>query len=182
MSSAARYCEGDSDAGHQRPESRSGDALNEPGPQGLLGLMRPIARLVNDSSEDSAQTSLRCLLADDAPKHSGAYFSQRSTLYRDRECRMGGWPMESTNPDVTFVTALQRHRTCQDSTDDGSWRMADNARLAERSIHGAGTERAQDLAAPAGALVEPLGYPALSRRVSSRRASHELLGRRGNGA
>ncbi len=63
-----------------------------------MSLMRPLIRFVSNSNEESAQTSLHCLLSDDAPKHSGAYFSQQSVLYRDRECRKGGWPMQSPNP------------------------------------------------------------------------------------
>ena len=73
-----------------------------------LGLMRPFARLVNDSSEESAQTTLHCLLSDDAAKHSGAYFSQRSILYRDRECRKGGWPMESPNPNAKDMATANK--------------------------------------------------------------------------
>lgn len=56
---------------------------------GLLGMM---------SAEDGAQTQLHCLLADDAPKHSGEYFSQQSILYASRKHRSGGWPMRSPNP------------------------------------------------------------------------------------
>ena len=41
----------------------------------------------SDSNEESAQTTLHCLISDDAPDHSGAYFSQSSVLYRDKECR-----------------------------------------------------------------------------------------------
>jgi len=58
-------------------------------------IMKPLVYLVSDSSEESAQTSLHVMLNDDAPQHSGAYFSQNSVLYSDRECRKGGWPMES---------------------------------------------------------------------------------------
>ena len=61
-------------------------------------LMTPINPLFTDSNEDSAQTSLYCLLSDDATKHSGAFFSQSSVLYRDLECKDGGWPMRSPNP------------------------------------------------------------------------------------
>ena len=64
----------------------------------LMGVMRPLTRSMSDSNEESAQTSLHVLLSDDAPNHSGAYFSQSSVLYRDKECRNGGWPMESPNP------------------------------------------------------------------------------------
>lgn len=56
-----------------------------------------------DSNEESAQTTLHCLLSDDAPNHSGEYFSQHSVLYRDKECRKGGWPMESPNPNARDI-------------------------------------------------------------------------------
>jgi len=51
-----------------------------------------------DSSEQAAQTSLHVLLSDEAPNHSGVYFSQHSILYCDKQCNKGGWPMESPNP------------------------------------------------------------------------------------
>ncbi len=65
-----------------------------------FSVMRPLSRVVSDSNEESAQTTLHCLLSDDAPNHSGAYFSQSSILYRDKECRQGGWPMETPNPNA----------------------------------------------------------------------------------
>lgn len=58
---------------------------------GVLGMM---------SAEDGAQTQLHCLLDDDAPKHSGEYYSQNSILYPDKANRAGGWPMRSPNPNV----------------------------------------------------------------------------------
>ncbi|MEM7336090.1 MAG: SDR family NAD(P)-dependent oxidoreductase [Chloroflexota bacterium] len=64
----------------------------------LMGIARPLTRSMSDSNEDSAQTSLHCLLSDDAPNHSGAYFSQSSVLYRDPGTKDGGWPMTSPNP------------------------------------------------------------------------------------
>lgn len=65
-----------------------------------MAVMRPFVNLfgMTDSSEESAQTSLHVLLSDDAPNYSGAYFSQSSVLYRDSECKNGGWPMVSPNP------------------------------------------------------------------------------------
>jgi len=66
----------------------------------LMAVMRPFTRNMTDSNEESAQTSLHCLLSDDAPNHNGVYFSQSSVLYRDRECQAGGWPLESPNPNV----------------------------------------------------------------------------------
>ena len=58
---------------------------------GLLGMM---------SAEDGAQTTLHCLLDDDAPRHSGEYFSQNSILYPAKANRRGGWPMPSPNPNA----------------------------------------------------------------------------------
>lgn len=58
---------------------------------GLLGLM---------SAEEGAQTTLHCLLDDDAPNHSGAYYSQNSILYPDKANRAGGWPMKSPSPNA----------------------------------------------------------------------------------
>lgn len=69
----------------------------------IMKMMQPIIyNLTNwtDSNEESAQTSLHVLLSDDAPNHSGAYFSQHSVLYRDKECKKGGWPMKSPNPNA----------------------------------------------------------------------------------
>ena len=66
-----------------------------------MAIMRPLTRGMSDSNEDSAQTSLHCMISDDAPTHSGAYFSQSSVLYRDKQCKNGGWPMDSPNPNAT---------------------------------------------------------------------------------
>ena len=62
-------------------------------------LMRPFSGLLGMMSwYEGAQTTLHCLLADDAPNHSGEYYSQNSILYPNRENRPGGWPMPSPNP------------------------------------------------------------------------------------
>lgn len=66
---------------------------------GLLGIMSP---------EDGAQTTLHCLLDDEAPKHNGAYFSQNSILYPKREHRSGGWPMRSPNPNARDEALAKR--------------------------------------------------------------------------
>ncbi|MGI9616682.1 MAG: SDR family NAD(P)-dependent oxidoreductase [Acidimicrobiales bacterium] len=66
----------------------------------VMGIMRPFSRFVSDSNEESAQTTLHCLISDDALNHSGAYFSQSSILYRDKACRDGGWPMDTPNPNA----------------------------------------------------------------------------------
>jgi hypothetical protein len=63
---------------------------------------------MSNSNWESAQTSLHVLLSDDAPKHSGAYFSQHSVLYNDKECRPGGWPMKSPNPHAHDMDAAKR--------------------------------------------------------------------------
>ncbi len=73
-----------------------------------MTLIRPLTRFMSDSNEESAQTSLHCLLSDDAPHHSGAYFSQSSVLYRDRECRDGGWPLTSPNPNVRNMDTARK--------------------------------------------------------------------------
>ena len=66
----------------------------------VMAITKPIFTLLNfsDSSWESAQTSLHCILSDEAAQHSGKYFSQHSVLYRDKECRKGGWPMQTPNP------------------------------------------------------------------------------------
>ena len=56
---------------------------------GYLGILTP---------SEGAQTTLHCLLDENAPNHSGEYFSQNSILYPNRENRPGGWPMSSPNP------------------------------------------------------------------------------------
>ena len=48
------------------------------------------------------------LLSDDAPNHSGAYFSQHCVLYRDKECKKGGWPMKSPNPHASDMDAARK--------------------------------------------------------------------------
>lgn len=78
------------------------------GGKGLMGaimsisnvLMKPVMPFISESNEEAAQTSLHCLISDEAPKFNGAYFSQRSILYSDKECRSGGWPMKSPNPNA----------------------------------------------------------------------------------
>mgnify|MGYP001820961224 CR=1 FL=1 len=76
-------------------------------------LMRPLSGPLGIiSAEDGAQTTLHCLLDDDAPKQNGAYFSQHSVLYPNKQDRPGGWPMRSPNPhahDAALATALYEH-------------------------------------------------------------------------
>ncbi len=62
-------------------------------------LLRPFAGVLGTMSWfEGAQTSLHCLLDDDAPTQSGEFFSQISILYPNKENRPGGWPMSSPNP------------------------------------------------------------------------------------
>ena len=74
----------------------------------MMAIMRPFTRGMSDSNEESAQTSLHVLLSDDAPKHSGAYFCQSNALANDRECRPGGWPMETPNPNARDMDTARK--------------------------------------------------------------------------
>jgi retinol dehydrogenase-13 len=74
----------------------------------MMAIMRPFTRGMSDSNEEAAQTSLHCLISDDAPQHSGAYFSQSSVLYRDPGTRDGGWPMESPNPNARDMDTARK--------------------------------------------------------------------------
>ena len=76
-------------------------------------LMRPLSGLLGMMSWfEGAQTTLHCLLDEEAPKHSGEYFSQNSILYPHSKYRPGGWPMKSPNPlahDTDLAEKLYRH-------------------------------------------------------------------------
>jgi len=75
--------------------------LAPPGPVRFLQnvLLRPFSGMLGTMSWfEGAQTSLHCLLSDDAPNHNGAYYSQNSILYPNKENRAGGWPMKSPHP------------------------------------------------------------------------------------
>jgi NAD(P)-dependent dehydrogenase (short-subunit alcohol dehydrogenase family) len=62
-------------------------------------LLRPFSRVLGTMSWfEGAQSTLHCLLDDDAPNHSGEFYSQNSILYPNPENRPGGWPMPSPNP------------------------------------------------------------------------------------
>lgn len=64
-------------------------------------LLRPFSGTLGMMSwDEGAQTTLHCLLDDDAPQHSGEYYSQNSILYPNKENRPGGWPMSSPNPNA----------------------------------------------------------------------------------
>lgn len=64
---------------------------------GLRPFAKPLTLLSND---DSAQSSLHCLLDDDVVNHPGEYYSQATVMYSDKACRAGGWPMASPNPNA----------------------------------------------------------------------------------
>jgi len=69
-------------------------------------LLRPFAGILGTMSWfEGAQTSLHCLLDDNAPSYSGEYYSQNSILYPNKENHPGGWPMRSPNP-LAHDTAL----------------------------------------------------------------------------
>jgi len=76
-------------------------------------LMRPFSGLLGTVSWfEGAQSTLHCLLDDNAPQHSGEYFSQISILYPNKENRPGGWPMSSPNPkahDKELAEKLYHH-------------------------------------------------------------------------
>lgn len=78
----------------------------------MMRLMRivlaPMMPFISNSNVESAQTSLHCLISDEALKHSGAYFSQQSVLYSEKECKKGGWPMKSPNPNATDINKARK--------------------------------------------------------------------------
>jgi len=62
-------------------------------------LLRPFSGMLGTMDWfEGAQTSLHCLLDDDAPNNSGAYYSQTSILYPNKEDHAGAWPMKSPHP------------------------------------------------------------------------------------
>lgn len=72
-------------------------------------LLRPFSGLLGTISWfEGAQTSLHCLLDDDAADHSGEYYSQISILYPNPEDRPGGWPMSSPNPKAHDTELAER--------------------------------------------------------------------------
>jgi NAD(P)-dependent dehydrogenase (short-subunit alcohol dehydrogenase family) len=76
-------------------------------------LLRPFSGMLGTMSWfEGAQTSLHCLLDDDAPNHSGEFYSQNSILYPNPENRPGGWPMKSPHPhgqDKELAEKFYRH-------------------------------------------------------------------------
>ncbi len=62
-------------------------------------VMRPFSGMLGTMNWfEGAQTTLHCLLDDDAPKNSGAFYSQTSILYQNKADKAGAWPMKSPNP------------------------------------------------------------------------------------
>jgi len=62
-------------------------------------LLRPFSGMLGTMDWfEGAQTTLHCLLDDDAPKNSGAFYSQTSILYQNKADKVGAWPMKSPNP------------------------------------------------------------------------------------
>ena len=79
-------------------------------------VMRPFSGLLGTMSWfEGAQSTLHCLLDDDAPNHSGEYYSQNSILYPNKENRPGGWPMPSPNPKAHDVELAEKlyHRSLE---------------------------------------------------------------------
>ena len=79
-------------------------------------LLRPFSGVVGTMSWfEGAQTSLHCLLDDDAPNHSGEFYSQNSILYPNPENRPGGWPMPSPHPRAHDAELAERlyHRSLE---------------------------------------------------------------------
>jgi hypothetical protein len=64
---------------------------------------------------EGAQTTLHCLLDEDALQHSGEYYSQISILYPNKENRPGGWPMSSPNPNAHDTELAEKlyHRSME---------------------------------------------------------------------
>ena len=72
-------------------------------------LMRPFSGLLGMMSwHEGAQATLHCLLDDDAPNHSGEYYSQNGVFYPRKEDRPGGFPMVSPNPNARDVKQAER--------------------------------------------------------------------------
>ena len=79
-------------------------------------LLRPFSGLLGTVSWfEGAQTTLHCLLDDEAPQHSGEYYSQISILYPNKENRPGGWPMPSPNPNAHDTELAEKlyHRSME---------------------------------------------------------------------
>jgi NAD(P)-dependent dehydrogenase (short-subunit alcohol dehydrogenase family) len=79
-------------------------------------LLRPFSGLLGTVSWfEGAQTTLHCLLDEDALQHSGEYYSQISILYPNKENRPGDWPMSSPNPNAHDTELAEKlyHRSME---------------------------------------------------------------------
>ena len=79
-------------------------------------LMRPFSGLLGTVSWfEGAQTTLHCLLDNDAPNHSGEYYSQNSIFYPSKEDRAGGWPLSSPNLKAHDIVLAEKlyHRSIE---------------------------------------------------------------------
>lgn len=76
--------------------------LGDGGSSFFGNIMRSLFQLTGHmiSADDGAQTTLHCLLQDAAEMRSGDFYSQFG-IYKDKECRNGGWPMKLVNENAT---------------------------------------------------------------------------------
>ena len=65
---------------------------------------------------------IKALLDADVPNHAGEYYSQISLLYRDKECRAGGWPLRCSS------APLRGPRRSASSPSPTSWPSAPSRR------------------------------------------------------
>jgi NAD(P)-dependent dehydrogenase (short-subunit alcohol dehydrogenase family) len=76
-------------------------------------VMRPFSGVLGMMSWfEGAQTTLHCLLDDDAPNHSGEFYSQNSIFYPNKANRPGGWPMSSPNPNAHDTELAEKLYQC----------------------------------------------------------------------
>lgn len=73
----------------------------------MMAVLRPVmvmlkcagGNMAPMSGYDGAQTSLHCLLSEDAKKHGGKYFSQIAMIGHS-DGSISGWPLGSANPEA----------------------------------------------------------------------------------
>ena len=71
----------------------------------VLLLLAPVIHTINPI--DGAQTTLHCLLSEEALAQSGVYHAQTGGP-KHRNGERGGWPLPSPNPIANDVTAAER--------------------------------------------------------------------------
>ena len=77
-------------------------------PVWMQNAMAPLFRLVGMiEPKDGAQSTLYALLSPEVPALTGAYFSQRG-FYRAMKYNVGGWPMQSPNPEAHRDDVMER--------------------------------------------------------------------------